>query len=244
MALKIEGGFAGHLDQLPEYQNVAVRVNRLFSIAADLSYSDVRTSLGSVDDEKGQRWSVVAREDAVNGSVFTKVHGSYDFGVALPIGHSSVWFRNGGGMSPQDRTEPFANFYFGAFGNNYVDHREEKRYREYYAFPGAGLNDIGGRNFAKSTIEWNAPPLRFRRAGTPGLYLTWMRPSVFASGLVTDLDGRDIRRKAVDAGAQLDFRFNVLSTLDMTLSIGAAVAAMEGRGAPRREAMISLTVLH
>ena len=60
--------------------------------------------------------------------------------------------------------EPFANFFFGGFGNNYVDHDDEKRYRETYAFPGAELNEIGGRNFLKSTVELNLPPLRFQRA--------------------------------------------------------------------------------
>ena len=54
------------------------------------------------------------------------------------------------GFSPSDRDEPFANFFFGGFGNNYVDHHDEKRYREYYALPGAELNEIGGRNFVKS----------------------------------------------------------------------------------------------
>ena len=57
-----------------------------------------------------------------------------------------------------------------------------------YSFPGAELNEIGGRNFVKSTIEWNLPPWRFRRAGTPGFYATWMRPAVFVDGLATNLD--------------------------------------------------------
>ena len=34
------------------------------------------------------------------------------------------------------RDDPVANFYFGGFGNNYVDSRTIKRYREYDAFPG------------------------------------------------------------------------------------------------------------
>jgi hypothetical protein len=45
-----------------------------------------------------------------------------------------------------------------------------------------------------------------------------------------------------DAGAQMDFRFGALSTLDLTLSIGGAVAVERGR-APRREAMVSLKIL-
>ncbi len=31
-------------------------------------------------------------------------------------------------------TNHLANWYFGAFGNNYVDDREVKRYREYLQF--------------------------------------------------------------------------------------------------------------
>ena len=69
-----------------------------------------------------------------------------------------------------------------------------------------------------------------------------MRPSVFASGLVTNADSAAVRRTVGDIGGQLDFRLSMLSTLDLTLSIGGAVALEEGV-APRREAMISLKVL-
>jgi hypothetical protein len=242
LTLNVDGSVAGHLDQLPEYQNVAVLVERLYSLVSDLSYTNVRSSLGNVDDEKGHRWSLVMRNDVVASSLFTKVHGTFDLGFALPMGHSSIWIRNAAGASPQDPAEPFANFYFGGFGNNYVDHGSEQRYREYYALPGMELNEVGGRNFAKSVIEWNLPPVHFARAGTPGFYLTWMRPAVFAGGLVTNVDSAGIRRKVSDVGGQLDFRLNMLSTLDLTLSIGGAIA-FEQDAAPRREAMISLKVL-
>jgi hypothetical protein len=241
LELKVRGRFAGHLDQLPEYQNIAVNVDTLLTGSANLSYTDVRSSLGSVDDEKGRRWSVELREDYANQAGFTKAYGTYDEGFALPLGHSSVWIRSAAGVSPQDPAQPFANFYFGGFGNNYVDIRDEKQYREYYGFPGMDLNAVGGRNFAKSMIEWNAPPLRFRRVGSPGFYVSWMRPAVFVGGLVTNLDDSTVRRTTKDVGAQLDFRLNVLSNLDMTLSFGAAVAFDQGQS--HREAMISVRVL-
>jgi hypothetical protein len=242
LTLKAEGRFSGNLDQLPEYQNVAVSVNRLLTVTGDLSYTHLRSSLGRVDDEKGQLWSIVVREDVVASTLFTKVRGRYDVGVPLPIGHSSLWFRQAAGFSPQSREEPFANFYFGGFGNNYVDRREEQRYRQYSSLPGAEINEIGGRNFAKSVIEWTVPPLRFSRAGTPGFYVTWVRPSVFVGGLATNLDAAAARRRVANAGGQLDFRVSVLSSLDLTLSMGAAVAFEDGYR-PRREAMISLKVL-
>jgi hypothetical protein len=46
----------------------------------------------------------------------------------------------------------------------------------------------------------------------------------------------------VGVGGQLDFRFTILSVLDMTLSAGAGVAFERGRPA-EREAMVSLRVL-
>ena len=243
LELEIDGRAAGGLDRLPEYQNVAVDVDRLASLEAKLTYSDVRKSLGYVDDESGQKWSMAVRGDQVNGILVPRIHATFDRGVALPIGHSSVWARTAAGFSPRDRALPFANFFFGAFGNNWVDHLDEKRYREWSSFPGAELNEIGGRNFVKTIGEWNLPPWRFRRAGIPAFYAAWVRPAVFAGALATDLDaGRGIRRVVTNVGGQLDVRFGALSALELTLSAGGAVAFERDR-APRREAMISLKIL-
>ncbi len=242
MTLTIQGTAAGLLDQLPQYQNVAVKVDRLYSADAELAYTDVRASLGHVDDEKGHLWAAVAHTDFVNSTAFTRLFGHYDFGAALPEGHSSVWVRTAAGFSLQPASEPFANFYFGGFGNNRIDHGEIKRYREYYAFPGAALNEIGGRNFVRSLVEWDLPPLRFSRAGTPGFYLSFLRPAVFAGGLATNLDAASVRRTATTVGGQVDLRFTMLSALDLTLSLGAGMR-ME-RGVPvGREAMVSLALL-
>jgi hypothetical protein len=242
LELDLDATVSGNLDQLPEYQNVAVDVKHLSTVEAGLHYTDVRNSLGYVDDEKGLRWSLVARGDYVDGLFVPKLYGTVDRGWALPAGHSSFWIRSSGGFSPQPVTEPFANFYFGGYGNNWVDHGDEKRYREFYAFPGAEINEIPGRNFVKSTAEFNLPPLRFRRVGTPGFFVTWMRPAVFAGGLVTNLDSAEGRQKGADVGGQLDFRFGVLSALDMTVSVGAAEAFRVGVQ-PRHELMFSVKIL-
>jgi hypothetical protein len=242
LTLTLEGVAAGNLDQLPQYQNVPVAIDRLYSGEAELSYTDVRSSLGHVDDEKGRTWSAAVQTDFVNRSLFTRVFGHYDAGRALPAGHSSLWLRSAAGLSPQRADDPFANFYFGGFGNNYVDRGEIKRFREYYAFPGARLNEIAGRNFVRSLVEWELPPVRFSRAGTPGFYLSFLRPALFAGGLVTNLDRAAIRTSAATAGAQVDLRFTMLSALDLTLSAGAGIRFQHGAAA-RREAMVSLALL-
>ena len=129
------------------------------------------------------------------------------------------------------------NFFFGGFGNNWIDHLDEKRYREYYSLPGAELNEIGGRNFLKTGLEWNAPPLRFRRVGHPGVlrHLGACR-ACSPIPLATNLDAGEARRVVSDLGGQIDVRFGALSALELTASFGAAIAFERGAD-PRHEAV-------
>jgi hypothetical protein len=240
--LNLDVTYYGGLERLPDYQNVASDFENELAVRARLGYSNLRHSLGHVDEEKGVRWNVAFAGDRVTGKTFPKFYSDLDLGAALPLKHSSIWLRSSAGYSPGDPDEPFANFYFGGFGNNWVDHREEKRYREQYAFPGVELNEIGGTNYVKSMLEWNLPPVRFRRVGRPGFYLTWARPALFATALVTDADDGARRRTLANAGGQVDFRLGVVSQLELTLSAGYA-AAFE-RGQPtRHEGMLSLKIL-
>jgi hypothetical protein len=241
LELDVSGRVSGNLDQLPDYQNVPVDVDTLVTLKAGLEYTYVRNSLGYVDEETGRKWSVQLSTEIADGEAFPKLYGTFDRGVGLRLSHSSLWLRTAAGYSPRTRNEPFANFFFGGFGNNYVDREDEKRYRHFESFPGAELNEIAGRNFAKGIVEWNLPPWRFARVGTPGLHATWLRPAVFVTGLTTNFDDAALRTTAGSAGAQVDVRFTILSNLDMTLSAGGAIAFEDGR-APRREAMLSLKV--
>ncbi|MEJ2258361.1 MAG: hypothetical protein P8X98_15485 [Woeseiaceae bacterium] len=145
-------------------------------------------------------WEIGTRANYVDGDLIPKLAFAFDFGFALPWKHSSIWLRSAAGTAFGKREDEFANFYFGGFGNNWVDRGAVKRYREYYTMPGFELNEIGGRNFAKTMIEWNLPPIRFARVGRPGFFLSWARTSVFASHLATGLDDSAVRREVQNAG--------------------------------------------
>lgn len=243
MSLSLDTAYYGNLDRLPDYQNVTATFKTLFTTRAKLEYSNLRSSLGHVDDEKGQQWQIVAQNNYVNGKALFQIRGGYDRGFALPVRHSSIWFRSSAGQAFGDRTNPFANYYFGGYGNNWIDHGPEKRYQAYYSFPGVRLNELEGKNYVKAMMEWNLPPIRFRAAGTPGFYASWLRPSLFTSALVTNAGDPDFRRTFRNVGSQLDFRFSMLSTLNMTLSLGYAYAF--GYSEHRHdEFMVSLKILN
>jgi len=241
--LEADVTYYGDLDRIPDFQGIPTNFTDVLATRVRLRYQDYRHSLGYVDEEKGLGFELGFAGDRVKGEVFPKLYSNLDLGLALPIKHSSVWLRGSLGWGPgDDREEPLANFYFGGFRNNWVDHREERRYREPYSFPGLEINELGGTNYARGMLEWDLPPLRFRGAGTPSFYLSWLRPAAFASVLVTNADDSARRRTITNAGGQIDLRIGMLSRLELTLSAGYA-AAFESGQETRRQGMLSLKIL-
>jgi hypothetical protein len=237
----VYANYYGDLERLPDYQNVAASYDKLFNIGSSFNYKDMRASLGAVDNEKGFKLQVNLNNNFVRKTIYPQLHTNFDFGFALPINHSSIWLRSSAGYSRGEREDPFANFFFGGFGNNYVDNQNEKRYREYYSFPGAELNSIGGTNFGKLVLDWNLPPVRFGNLGISSFYLNYARVSLFSSAIMTNIDLKESRRTLANTGAQVDFRFILFYHLKMTFSAGYA-AAFEKDQKFTDELMFSLKV--
>ena len=230
------------IDTLPTAQNVSTTFDRMTTAEVGLHYTAVRRSLGAVDDEKGVKGALVYYGSRVNGQVTPQVHGELDWGYALPLAHSSVWLRSAAGFANGDRNSTVANFYFGGFGNNYVDDKTVKRYREYSSLPGFGIDEVSALSFVREMVEWNLPPLVLEAAGTPGFYLTWLRPSVFAAGLWANPGNAALRQEYASVGAQTDLYFSILHRYDMTLSAGYAVGYRGGQRSGG-EWMISLKIM-
>jgi hypothetical protein len=158
-------------------------------------------------------------------------------GFVLPLDHSSVWLRAAAGtFAGGNRNDPFARSYFGGFGNNWVDYRGIKQFRNTESFPGIEINQVSGATYGKAQVEWMSPPLRFRKVGIPSAYLRWAGLTAFASGLVTDFDHEATRRGYVSAGAQADLRLITMSQFESTFSVGFAAAA--GKRLPRSTALM------
>ncbi|NNF16287.1 MAG: hypothetical protein HKN70_06040, partial [Gammaproteobacteria bacterium] len=230
------------LDTLPGNQNVQTfSFDEILSLDLGLHYTNTRKSLGAVDHEKGIRWDLVVSVDDSEFDTFIKPQVGLDAGFALPWKHSSIWFYNSAGTANGNRADPLSQHYFGGFGNNYVDNGEVKRYRQYDSFPGVNIDAIGGQKFVKSLVEWNLPPLRFRKAGTPSLFLSHARPAVFFGALTTD-PGKSFERTLTTMGAQIDFAFTLAHRLPMTLSVGYGVGIEDGNEIDN-EWLLSLKIL-
>ena len=232
----------GDLERLPDYQNIASTFDRLYSVDGRLLYKNLAKSLGAVDDEKGVEGELILHTNYANSKVYPLLECDLSYGFLLPLDHSSLWLRGSLGHGFGNQEDPFANFFFGGFGNNWVDHQQVRRYREAECFPGAVLNSIGGNTYARLMTEWDLPPIRFRRLGFPTFYCNWARIALFSSALVANPDRETVRRSLLNAGVQIDFRFVIFSSLDTTFSLGYALATERARRLTR-EFMFSLKIL-
>ncbi|MGA9118114.1 MAG: hypothetical protein WB699_02010 [Bacteroidota bacterium] len=230
------------LERLPDYQNIATSYDHFYMFNGSLRYSFLLRSMGAVDYERGISLKLANRTTLLLSKAYLQFYATLDYGLALPLDHTSLWIRSAAGYSPSHRNEPSANFYFGGFGNNWVDHQEVHRYREYYSFPGIELDALGGTNFGKAVVELDLPPLRFKRFGLPNFYCTWARLTAFAGGLITNMDDASIQGKAADVGLQMDFNLVLFTGLSSTLSFGYAFA-VESNQRSSREFMVSLKLL-
>ena len=237
----IDAAYYTGLDTLPSAQEVSTQFDTLYSLNAELHYSNTTRSLGAVDHERGWRWTLAGALDHANGETFPSARAGVDVGVPLPLPNSSAWLYTAVGAAGGDRDSPLSSFYMGAFGNNYVDDREVKRYRDYDSLPGFEINEIDARSFGRAIAEVNFPPIRFEDVGIPSLYLSSLRTAAFVGALEVE-PAYGERRSLQSIGVQADWNFTFAHRLPMTLSIGYAEGFEDGER-QGSEVLISLKIM-
>ena len=245
MGFMAKVAYYGDLVTLPGFQNVLSPTSTLLTSDFGLTSVDTRSSPGAVDAETGNTWSLKAHTYSAPGEFIPSIRGTFDVGFPLPLDHSSIWLRTGAAVSTGARENPLSNFYLGGFGNNYVDSSANgsvQRYRELLSMPGFEIDALQGKSVVKGMLEWCIPPWRFEALGSPGFYLTWARPALFATALETDVTNATFREHAYDVGGQLDFQLHVMHRWPMMLSVGVA-QGFGGGGFATTEFMMSLQVL-
>jgi hypothetical protein len=239
--LDVEAAYYTGLDTLPAAQEVQTQFDTLGTVSANLHYTNTTRSLGAVDHEKGWRWDVGVEADRANGETYPSIHAGLDFGVPLPLNNASAWLYTAAAAVGGDEDSALSSFYLGAFGNNYVDDREVKRYREFDSFPGFDINEIDARTFIRSVAEINLPPVRFEDIGIPSLFLSSMRPALFAGALEADPVIGD-RRSLQTIGVQTDWNLTIAHRLPMVLSLGYAEGFEDGER-QGSEVLVSLKIM-
>ena len=233
-------GLAGYygLDQSPEFQQInfdedQFNTNLFYDLHTSLSFSNIKRSVGAVDGEKGVRTSLTLSSSISEGKLYPKAFGNFDFGVQLPINHTSLWFRNAFGNSFSESINPFTRFGFASFGNNYIDHMSSKMYRGIFSFPGISFDSdriLIAKRFFKTMIELVMPPIRYRKLGFFNFFATNTTPSIFVGKLfsydyISTLPGTpEIRENFSNIGVQLDTKLVMFSHLSAVFSVGWARA--------------------
>ncbi len=229
----------GDLETLPFYQNVASDYRNIYMATINFHKSVLRKSLGAIEPEQGYDWNVFAYTSFAKNIFYPQLINNFDFGFLLPMRNSSIWFRTSVGQSfgESDKTNSF--FYFGGFGNNWIDYRTAQQYRDMASFPGVEIDEISALNYCKLTTEVNFQPIRFRKFGLLGFYSTYLRFTVFGQGLFTNFFNDQANQNWFSTGVQADLELVLFSLLKSTLSFGYARAYREGMG-PKDQFMISL----
>lgn len=228
----------GDLETLPSYQNVASDYKELYVATINYHKSYLRKSLGAIEPEQGYDWNVYAFTSFARETFYPQIINNFDFGFLLPLRNSSLWFRTSAGQSFGESDKTNSYFYFGGFGNNYLDYRSAQQYRDMSSFPGVQIDALSALNYGKLTMEVNFTPIRFKKVGLLGFYATYARFTLFGMGLFTDLANVNPQRNYYASGSQLDLELVLFSLLKSTLSFGYSRAY--GPMVPSDQFMISL----
>ena len=226
-----------HAARLPERHRAGLR--RLFSVSARLRYTDLRRSLGHVDDEKGIDWELgLDRSTASSGEATAarlrrprlrrRAAAAPLVAVAAQLGR----------LSPRRPRRALRELLLRRLRQQLGGPRRREALPRGVLLPRRRDQRGRARNYVRSMVGVEpAAPWRFRRAGTPGFYLTWAAPGAVRRR-------RWPRTRTTPPGAarsrtsarRSTCSFTVLSALDMTLSVGYARGVRGRRRAAGRGA--------
>jgi len=239
----ILAGAYGDLETLPDFQNVEAPYKSMYTAIANIHYSFLRKSLGAIEPEQGFEWSLFSHNYFAGGEIYPSLISNQDVGFLIPpIRNTYFWLRTSIGQSFGDRRNSLSSFYFGNFGNNYVDYKEVHQYRNFLSFPGFEINEIAAMNYGKVVAELNLKPLRFKKLGFLGFYTTYTQLSLFGMGLFADMTEPEYKQITYNAGAQLNFELVLFSLIKSTFSVGYA-RGFQDHMAPKDQIMLSLKLL-
>ncbi len=189
----------------------------------------LRRSIGSSDYEDGNEFTLslvgfgqTPKDPDIAGHVF----GEWSLFKTWLAKHNVFHLKLDGGYHFENENLVQAKFYFGGFGNRYVENKSVKQFRKVFRFPGVPIYSLVADSFGKFLIENSFPPIRFSSLSFFGRhYLSHIDISIYSQGLFLDFPNP---QKYINAGAQLSILFKHWFNLESTVSAGAANAWWNG----------------
>ncbi len=207
---------------------VIVKYPDFMVLQSAVNSSNTRRSIGSVNNEKGTEWSVTGMFFGVDAGKFEIVGGLHsEAGYYTPwlVPHNILHIKLSGGYRHTKSDMAIGKFYFGGFGNRYLETEKPKQYGKVFRFSGIPIYDLPTDRFLKCLLEHNLPPYR---PGKPHLghhYLSYIDFSWYGQGLWVNAQRSDLW---YSIGTQLNLTFKHWYNLESTLSFGAARAWFGG----------------
>jgi hypothetical protein len=197
-----------------------------------------RKSIGSVDHERGYEWNLLASTskglDASDPSFVARA----DIAVARSgfWPHHTFRVQTAAGIAA-GKELMLGRFYFGGFGNRWLEDQASTGFRQLGNFPGLAYKSLPADRFVKFGIETLLPPIDVaKQFGFLGLHKAAVY--VFSQSLFFH---HQSWLCAFNAGVQTDFSVRLFYLLESTFSFGYATA---WTGSKRdQEFMISLKLL-
>ena len=203
---------------------IKVSQPNFFTASTNINSKNLRRSIGSVDYESGNEFSLTLNTFTSNykrPEVAGEVHIEWDNFSNWIVPHNILHFKIGVGYNEKNEKLLQAHYFFGGFGNRAVEDMEVKQYRDIFRFPGIPVYSLATDQFAKIMFENNFPPIRFGGVGISQHFLNYIDMSLFGSSLIANADRT---RSWVDIGGQVNFVFKHWFNLESTLSAGYAKA--------------------
>ena len=205
---------------------VPVATPRFLSFETSLHSRNVRRAIGGVDNESGTEWTTTLNALGLDSRIVGGLHADWNWYSTVARPHNVFHLQLAGGYASAPREVAIGQYYLGGFGNQLLENKGVKQFRDPLRFPGVPVYSLPTGGFAKVMVEHNLPPLRFDGARVGSHALSHVDASWFAQGLVRDTAPGSIGRSL---GAQVNLVFEHWSNLESTVSAGVARAWLPGR---------------
>ncbi len=188
--LMLDFSYYDQIDTLPNAQNVSTNFTRLVTGEVRTHYTDVRRSLGAVDDEKGIDGALVYKGSRVSGEITPQFRGELDRRHSAALAEFVDLAANRGRRRQRRPQQHRREFLFRRI-------RQQLRRRQVdqalsrlrFKFPGFGIDEISALSFVREMGEWNLPPCVFEIGGYTGL-LPELAATVGVRGWAVDGSGQ------------------------------------------------------